>query len=57
VKEVQAALRSFALQGFPEAHKLTKRLLKLVSSFLTVSTFGLSAHRREISSTHQTNEK
>jgi len=57
VKEVQAALGSFALQGFPEAHKLTKRLLKLVSSFLTVSTFGLSAHSREISSTHQTNEK
>ncbi len=33
VKEVQAALRSFALQGFPDAHKLAKRLLKLVSSF------------------------
>lgn len=57
VKEVQAALNSFALQGFPDAHKLTKRLLKLVSLSLTVATFRSSTHIREISSTHQTNER
>lgn len=57
VKEVQAALRSFAHQGFPDAHKLTKRLLKLVSSSLTFATFRSTAHIREISSIHQTNER
>lgn len=57
VKEVQAALRNLALEGFPDAHKLTKYLFKLVSSFLTIATFNLSAYVRQCSSTHQTNER
>jgi len=55
LKAVQAALKSLALQGFPDAPKLAKCFLKQVSSFLIVSTGDFSAHSRKFSSNRQTN--